>query len=431
MKERTGTGYALAVLFAINTMNFFDRQIGGALAEPIRREWALSDSALGGLATAFTLLYAFVGIPLGRLSDRKPRKTILSIAVLIWSGLTSLSALTRNFGQMFATRLGVGAGEAACAPAATSLIGDLVPPGRRARAMSVFMLGLPIGVALSYLVSSFVAHAWGWRAAFLVAGIPGVICAIAAMFIVEPVRGMQDVGPTLSGPGPTESRPNVWRRLLSIPTLWWLIASGALHNFNMYALGSFLAPLLMRYHGATLRQAGLLSMIIFGLAGAPGLIIGGALADRMSLRRRDGRLIVGGTAILISIPLLLLALSRPAHSTLAFAIFAASGCMAMYVYYASVYATLHDVVEPSLRGTAMALYFFAMYVLGASFGPLITGMASDFFTRRAAGSATVLEPFRGAGLHSAMYLIPILSTLLTLVLFAATRTVGRDMDRRG
>ncbi len=139
MSARTGTGYALSVLFAINTINFFDRQIGGALAEPIRREWALSDSALGALATAFTLLYAAVGIPLGRLSDRKSRKTILGVAVLVWSALTSLSGFTRNFGQMFATRLGVGAGEAACAPAATSLIGDLVPPAFRARAMSLFI----------------------------------------------------------------------------------------------------------------------------------------------------------------------------------------------------------------------------------------------------------------------------------------------------
>ncbi len=437
MKSRTG--YSLMVLFAINTVNFFDRQIGGALAEPIRREWALSDSALGALATAFTLLYAAFGIPLGRLSDRTSRKTILSVAVLFWSALTSLSALTRNFGQMFATRLGVGAGEAACAPAATSLIGDLVPPSYRARAMSLFMLGLPIGVALSYLVSSFIAHAYGWRAAFLVAGIPGVICAVGAMFIDEPERGMaENVGPALSRPGPTESRPYVWRTLLSIPTLWWIIASGALHNFNMYALGSFLAPLLMRYHGVTLRQAGLMAMIVFGLAGVPGLLIGGAMADRLSLRRGDGRLIVGGTSILISAPLLLLALMMPAGATTAFAIFAAGGCMTMYVYYSSVYATLHDVVEPSLRGTAMALYFFAMYVLGASFGPVVTGVVSDFFTRRAAAAAGVvavtrsaLEPFRGSGLHSAMYAIPVLSIALTVVLFAATRTVGRDMERRG
>jgi MFS family permease len=433
MNDRSRAAYALTVLFAINAMNFFDRQIGGALAEPIRKAWNLSDSALGALGTAFTLLYAFVGIPLGRLSDRTARKRILGVAVLLWSVLTSFSALTRNYWQMFATRLGVGVGEAACAPAATSLIGDLFPPARRARALSIFMLGLPIGIALSYLVSSFIAHAWGWRAAFFVAGIPGVFCAVGAMFIDEPARGRAETRTVVSRPG--EGSP--WRVLLSIPTMWWLILSGALHNFNMYALGSFLAPLLMRYHGATLRQAGLMAMFSYGLSGIPGLLIGGALADRLSLRRKDGRLLVGAVSILASIPLLLLALSRPPHDTFSFGLLAGAGCMTMYVYYSSVYATLHDVVEPSLRGTAMALYFFAMYVLGASFGPIVTGMASDFFTRRAAVTAgatlfttKALEPFRGAGLHSAMYLIPLLSILLTLVLFAGSRTVAGDMDKR-
>jgi MFS family permease len=431
MSDRSRATYALSVLFAINAMNFFDRQIGGALAEPIRKEWGLSDSALGALGTAFTLLYAFVGIPLGRLSDRTSRKRILGVAVLLWSVLTSLSAVPRNYWQMFATRLGVGVGEAACAPAATSLIGDLFPPSRRARAMSIFMLGLPIGIALSYLVSSFIAHTWGWRAAFFVAGIPGIICAVAAMFIDEPARGMAEVRAVVARQG------SPWRVLLAIPTMWWLILSGALHNFNMYALGSFLAPLLMRYHGVTLRQAGLMAMISYGLSGIPGLLIGGALADRLSLRRKNGRLIVGAVAILASIPPLLFALSRPPHHTFSFVVLAALGCMAMYAYYSSVYATLHDVVEPSLRGTAMALYFFAMYVLGASFGPIGTGMASDFFTRRAAVAAgtavftaKALEPFRGQGLHAAMYLIPVLSMLLTLVLFAASFTVAGDMEKR-
>ncbi len=433
MTDRSRTTYALWVLFAINAMNFFDRQIGGALAEPIRKEWNLSDGALGALGTAFTLLYAFVGIPLGRLSDRTARKRILGPAVLFWSLLTSLSALTGTYWQMFATRLGVGAGEAACAPAATSLIGDLFPPARRARAMSTFMLGLPIGIALSYLVSSFVAHTWGWRAAFLIAGIPGVFCAIAAMFLHEPARGMAENKPA----GAPNREGASWKSLLTIPTMWWLILSGALHNFNMYALGSFIAPLLMRYHGATLRQAGLMAMASYGLSGIPGLLIGGALSDRLSLKRKNGRLLVGAISILISVPLLLLALSQPARHPLAFAVLAAGGCMAMYVYYSSVYATLHDVVEPALRGTAMALYFFAMYVLGASLGPLATGMASDFFTRKAAvlAGTTIfttrsLEPFRGQGLHAAMYLIPILSFLLTLVLFAGSTTVAGDMDKR-
>jgi len=425
MKSENGrAAYALTVLFLINTMNFFDRVIGGALGEPIRREWGLSDSALGALGTAFTLLYAFVGVPLGRLADRAPRRLILAAAVFVWSALTAVSGLTRTYWQLFATRLGVGVGEAACAPAATSLIGDLYPPHKRARAMSVFMMGLPIGIALSYFVGSYVAHSYGWRAAFFVAGIPGILAAIAALFITEPARGTKEVAPARAVTG------SPWRRLLSIPTLWWLILSGALHNFNMYALGSFLAPLLMRYHGADLRQAGLITMTVYGLSGIPGLLIGGALADKWAMKRRDGRLLVAAIATALSAPLMWAALARPAKDTMLFVVLGSLACAFMYVYYASVYATLQDVVAPSLRGTAMALYFFAMYVLGASFGPLATGMLSDHFTRRAAAGATVLEPFRGAGLHSAMYAIPVLSILLAFVLFAATRTLSRDMDRR-
>jgi MFS family permease len=420
-KSARGTGYALVVLFAINAMNFFDRVIGGALAEPIRKEWGLSDSALGALGTAFTLLYAFVGVPLGRLSDRGSRRTILAVAVFAWSGLTALSGLTRTYAQLFVTRLGVGVGEAACAPAATSLIGDLFPPERRGRAMSIFMMGLPIGIALSYVVGSFVAHAWGWRAAFFVAGIPGVVIAIAACFIDEP-RHLQ---PKYAE---TAAQPGAWSTLMRIPTFWWLIASGALHNFNMYALGSFLAPLFMRYYGAGLRQAGLMTMTVYGLSGIPGLLAGGALADRFGMRKREGRLLVATIATLIAAPLMLLALMAGPSQVVLFVTLGALACTAMYVYYASVYAALHDVVPPSLRGSAMAIYFFAMYVLGASFGPLGTGMASDYFTRRAA-AGQALEAFRGVGLHSAMYLIPVLSILLSGVLFAASRTVGRDMQR--
>ncbi|HJQ35860.1 MAG TPA: MFS transporter [Thermoanaerobaculia bacterium] len=413
--------YALTVLFLINTMNFFDRVIGGALGEPIRREWGLSDSALGALGTAFTLLYAFVGVPLGRLSDRAPRKSILAGAVFVWSALTALSGMTRTYWQLFAARLGVGAGEAACAPAATSLIADLVPPAKRARAMSIFMMGLPIGIALSYFVGSSVAHTYGWRAAFFVAGIPGVLCAIAALFIPEPARGAAGFQP---------AEKNVFRTLLKIPTLWWLILSGALHNFNMYALGTFVAPLLMRYHAADLRSAGVMTTVVYGLSGIPGLLIGGALADKWSVKRKDGRLLVAAIAAAISAPLMVAALARPAKDTMLFVILGGLACAFMYVYYASVYATLQDVVPPSMRGTAMALYFFAMYVLGASFGPLATGMLSDHFTRAAAAGATNLEPFRGAGLHSAMYVVPVLCVLLAGVLFAATRTVARDMERR-
>src|SRR5438477_10419569 len=144
-----GAIYALIVLFAINLMNFFDRQIIGGVGEGIRREWGLSDTALGLLGTVFTLLYAVVGLPLGRLSDRNERRKILAGGVFFWSVLTAASGLARNFSQLIVARLGVGVGEASCSPASTSLIGDLVATRERARAVALWMLGLPLGPGLS------------------------------------------------------------------------------------------------------------------------------------------------------------------------------------------------------------------------------------------------------------------------------------------
>ena len=429
---RSGVWFALWVLFAINAMNFFDRQILGAVGEPIRKEWGLSDSTLGALGTAFTLLYAFVGLPLGRLADRTGRKWILSAGVFVWSLTTVASGFARNFWQLFMLRLGVGVGEASCAPAATSLIGDLFPANRRARALSIFMLGLPVGIALSFAVSGTIARSYGWRSAFYVAGIPGLLCALGALFIREPQRGASEAHKI----GGRKREGSPYRLVLSTPTMRWLIISGALHNFNMYAIGSFITPFLMRYHGVDIRNANFVSMVVYGLFGAPGLILGGIVGDAVMKRQANGRLLVGALAILGSVPFIFLALGRTGGDILGFMILMGAGCALMYGYYSTVYSTIQDVIEPSLRGTAMALYFFAMYVLGASLGPYGTGLASDFFTSRAASAAGVtsltqqaLEPFRAAGLHSAMYIIPALGVLLTLVLFAASRTVTKDMEK--
>src|SRR5258706_1284464 len=162
-REPKGAWFALWILFGINAMNFYDRQILGAVNELVRKEWVLSDTMMGTLGTAFTMMYAAVGVPLGRLADTWSRKKILSIGVSIGSVLTAASGLASTFAWLFASRLGVGVGEASCAPAANSLIGDLYPPRKRAVALSIFMLGLPIGIFLSYRMSGMIAHAYSWR----------------------------------------------------------------------------------------------------------------------------------------------------------------------------------------------------------------------------------------------------------------------------
>jgi len=424
--------YALIVLFAINMMNFFDRNLFGAVGEAIRKEWGLGDAAIGLLGTSFTLVYAVVGLPFGRLSDKIRRTRVLAGGLFVWSFLTAASGLARNFWQLFAVRIGVGVGEATCAPAANSLIGDLFPIGRRAWALSVFMLGLPIGNGLAYAVGGPVTQAYGWRAAFFVAGIPGLLCLIAVRWLYEPPRGMSDT----HGVGERCRPGSPFAVVLSLPTMWWLIASGALHNFNMYAIAQFLSPFLIRFHHVTIKDAGLLSTFIFGFSGVGGLLAGGIAADAAYRRRVDGRLLVGAAAIAVSSPLMFLALGEPAGDVIGFALLMGSGCGVMYFYYSCVYSTIQDIIEPSLRATALSLYFCAMYVLGASLGPVGTGLASDYFTSgaaRAAGvldsTAKALEPFRGAGLHAAMYIIPTLFALLAVVLFAASRTVGRDVEK--
>src|SRR5437016_5357642 len=186
--------FALWVLFGINAMNFYDRQILAAVMEQIRNDWMLSDSAMGLLGTAFTLLDAAGGVALGRLADSWTRPRLLSLGVTAWSLLTSASGLAWNYSSLFFTRLGVGVGEASCAPAANSLIGDLYPPAQRARALSIFMLGLPIGLFLSYWLSGRIAHAYGWRASFYFACLPGLLLAVLSLRIIEPQRGAADIG---------------------------------------------------------------------------------------------------------------------------------------------------------------------------------------------------------------------------------------------
>src|SRR5262245_8717407 len=445
--------YALVVLFAINLMNFFDRQIIGPVGELIRSEWHLSDGALGVLGTSFTLLYALVGVPLGRLTDRAQRTRILAGGVFAWSVMTGLSGVARNYWQLFVVRLGVGVGEATCSPAATSLLGDLFPTTTRARAMSIFMLGLPMGIGLASIIGGRAAAAWGWRGAFFIAGVPGILCAIAALMMREPKRGTVEQHAI----GTRQRSGSPYWLVLSTPTVLWVIASGALHNFNMYALGLFLPSFLIRVHHLTVRQAGDITGIVYGLSGIAGLVGGAVIADRLHRRRADGRLIVATTSIVICAPLMYLALTRPAGDVLGFSILMGVGCGVMYAYYSTVYSTLQEIVEPSLRGTAMALYFCAMYLCGASLGPVGTGIASDYFTYRAAAAAGVvvprtffelmgdqvtnltsvtrvpapaaLEPFRAQGLHSAMFIIPLLAAILAVVLLAASRTVTADVRK--
>ncbi|MEX2262400.1 MAG: MFS transporter [Bryobacteraceae bacterium] len=417
---------SLAVLFAINILNFYDRQALGAVTEPIRKEFGLSDTQIGLLGTAFTLLYAVVGLPLGRLADNWSRKKLLAGGMVLWSALTASAGLAANYSMLLVSRLGVAVGEAVCAPTATSWLGDLFPPERRSRALAIFMLGVPIGGALSFLVTGPVAEVWGWRFAMAIAAAPALLLAPVLLMLPEPVRGASE------GYAASTAKPSPWP-VLRIPTLWWIIASGALINFNLYAVATFLPAFLTRYHGLSVGESGFASGIGYGVAGVTGGLVAGVFGDRIVHRRKNGRMVMAALAALVAGPIAFVGIWQPPGSPYASLAWICLSLGFFNMYYGLVYSSIQDIVPPSLRGTTMAVYFLAMYLCGASFGPLITGNLSDRMARRAAeaaGSPAVTEAFKSAGLQQAMYVIPVLAVALALVLYAGSRTIVRDMARR-
>ncbi len=254
---------AVVVLCAINLLNFYDRQAPAALVEPMRREFGLSDTMIGLMGSMFIWVYAFVGVPLGRLADVWSRKKLLTLGLTVWSGLTAASGFAKGFSFLLFTRLGVGVGEAVCGPVGTSWIGDLFPPERRARVLALFMLGVPVGGAMSFLLCGPIAQRWGWRTALVSAAAPAVLLVPVLQLVWEPPRGATETSK------PALGRTQLWS-ILRIPTLRWIIASGALLNFNMYALATFLPSFLTRVHGYSLARSGVASGVVYLAGGVSG-----------------------------------------------------------------------------------------------------------------------------------------------------------------
>jgi len=416
---------ALAALFAINILNFYDRNVAGALAEPMRKEFHLTDTQIGWLGTAFTLIYAVIGIPFGRIADRFSRKGLLAVGMLVWGALTAFAGVASSYAMLMVSRLGVGIGEAVVAPAGTSWIGDLVPPSRRARALALFMLAVPLGGALSYFFSGPIAQAFGWRAGMMAAAAPALLLLPVLFLLHEPVRGAAET----HRQAPAGS---VWS-ILKIPTLWWIIASGALVNFNMYAYGTFLPAFLSRIHGVTLAKSGVTTGIIYAVGGIAGGTLAGVWGDRIIRHRQNGRMLAGALIAFIGGPVAYFGIAQPRGSLLLAAVLITIGYGTLNSYYGLVYSSIQDIVAPEFRGTAMSVYFMIMYLGGASFGPLLTGNLSDRMARRAAaaaGSAQVTEAFKAIGLQEAMVIIPVLSVALGAVLYFGSRTIEGDMMRR-
>jgi len=415
---------SLIVLILVNIMNFYDRHVGGALAEPLRKEFGLTDTQIGMIGSIFTWLYAFVGLPMGLLADRVSRKRLLATGIAVWGSLTGMAAWATTYAMLLASRLGLAVGESACAPIATSWIGDLYPPAQRSRPLALFMLGVPVGGALSFFFSGPIAQAFGWRKAMIAAAIPALLLVPVVLMLREPTRGAAE-------PRPSLEKASVFD-VLRVPTFYWIIVSGALVNFNLYALGTFLPAFMGRVHHLQVGKANIATGVVYLVGGLLGGTFGGHWGDRIARHRPDGRLLIASVASLIAAPAAFIGVRQGWGSLYIAVIFLTAAYGLLNMYYGLVYASIQDIVAPAVRGTAMAIYFLAMYTLGASFGPYFTGKLSDNLAHRAAaaaGSAKVTEAFRAIGLQQAMLVIPVLALGLALVLWAGSRTIVKDARR--
>jgi MFS family permease len=415
----------LFLLFLANMFNFFDRTIPSIIIEPIRMEWSLSDLQLGLIGTAFTIVYAIAGVPLGRMADTGSRRKIMGWGLTVWSGLTAVNGLAWNFWSFLLIRMGVGIGEASYAPAANSLIGDLFPAHKRARAIGLFMLGLPIGLLLAFFTIGAMVEAFdSWRAPFFIAAVPGLILAVLIFFIKEPKRGAAE-----QVQSSTEAVEKPLRKVMAIRTFWWLVMAGLAFNFATYACNSFMVPMLQRYFLLPLEQAAMATGVIVGLTGLVGLTLGGWLADKIHQRWATGRLVFAAVSMLIAALATGYALLAGRVEVAVFVALFSIGWLFAYNFYTCVYTAIQDVIEPRLRATAMALFFAGLYLLGGGLGPLAVGMLSDHYSNAAmlaAGASAMNETFKAVGLHNAMYLIPVALLVTMVALLQASRCFVSD-----
>jgi predicted MFS family arabinose efflux permease len=368
--------YALGLLVVVYVLNFVDRQILTVLAGPIAADLHFSDSELGFLTgPAFALFYTTAGIPIARWADVGVRRSIIALALFVWSGMTAVTALAQSLTQVALARLGVGIGEAGCSPPAHSLISDLFPPERRATALAIYALGVPFGAALGTFVGGWLGQLYGWRTAFLAVGLPGIALAgLVRATLREPLR---------SG---TPSRGSIGEALtlmLRRRAFVHMATGAALLAFSGYGIGAFMPIYLMRVHDFALGEIGTWLGAIGLVGGGLGTYLGGALSDRFG--RTDARWYLGlpALAALLSIPFVsLLYLWPEVHGALLLYV---PGAVLGIMYLGPTFAMTQGLVRPDMRALAAAILLFVINAIGLGLGPWFVGALSD-----------VLEPRLGA-----------------------------------
>lgn len=389
-----GARTTLWMLLVVYILNFLDRQIVNILAEPIRRDLGLSDTQLGLLTgLAFALFYAILGVPIARYADRPrtDRVGLIAVSLGLWSAMTALCGLAQNFVQLLLARVGVGVGEAGCTPAAHSLISDTVPRERRASAIAFYGLGIPIGGLLGMVIGGQLADQLGWRQAFLIVGLPGLLVALLFWWLVsEPRRAAM----AIAHHAPTStSFAAAWAEIRASRAFLPLTVGAATVAFLAYGKGVWTTVFFIRTFGLSPGEVGLWLGLGYGIAGVLGTWLGGWLADRYGKRNPKHYLTGPALSMIVAAPLLYLGYSADDWRVALALIFLPT--IANTLYYGPAYACAQSLVSPRARAVAASLVVFAQNLIGLGLGPLFFGMLSDYF-RPAAGEDSVRWVLYGA-----------------------------------
>jgi MFS family permease len=421
--------YVLFLLFIVYGLSYVDRQILSILMEPIRKEFDFSDTQLGLLSgVAFAIFYATLGIPIARFADRHSRVNIIAISLVVWSAATALTGKATSFAQIFLARIGVGVGEAGCNPSAYSIISDYFELKHRATAQSLYSMGVYLGQFIGFVTAGYVAHEYGWRAAFYVVGIPGVIVAIIVKLTLrEPPRGLSE--PNYK-PAPPQSAIAVLYKLASLPAFRNLSFAAGLHALVSYGLNNYYSAFLMRSHGTSLTETSNALAVITLTGGLAGTYLGGKLSDIYAQRHGGDpryQMWVPAIALLINIPVWLLALLLPEKYAVMAMMIPAIALGATYLG-PSISAT-HQLVNVRERAVSGALLLFVLNLIGIGLGPMLTGVISDAFRDNMVASGTQLEIARANGLKYALCIMSVANLWSAYHYFRAARTLREDIAR--
>jgi MFS family permease len=369
--------YVLAVLTLVYTFNFVDRQIIGIVSPAIKEDLGLSDSMLGLLkGLAFAVLYTTLGIPIAWAADRWNRVNIVTISLAVWSAFTALSGFAQNAVQLALARVGVGVGEAGGSPPSHSIISDYFPKERRATALSLFSLGIPFGQMLAFLAGGWVLENLGWRNAFLIVGVPGLVLAILLKLTVkEPIRGAQDGAKTAAIP----FKEGV-KRLLSIPSFWGLLVAATAASFTGYGVGMWAVDFYRRTFELGYAEITVPLGLLNGVAYGVGTYLGGALTDRYGRKDKGAYAWIPAVGMLITIPAGALQLFAPTANW-AF-VWTAPFLIGLGLYLGPTWSLVQTLTPPSMRAFAVAFMFFILNIIALGFAPLWVGALSDAFAAR-------------------------------------------------